>query len=179
MARERYPGERRGLSLFLEDLRPTVAEACGTDSLMAHAIRRALRTGDLHHLRHARSLFNHLPREQRYALSAACVMAVDRGKLPAHALHDGDREPSAYIAFEQQGELPEAQRTDLSLTREPGPASALRAMVRPGTLPSATADGLRRMAGLIEGDRRLRSERCWRDRGRAEDGDVQTPSSPS
>ena len=175
MARERYPGERRGLSLFLEDLRPAVAEACGTDSLMAHAIRRALRTGDLHHLRHARSLFNHLPREQRYALSAACVMAVDRGKLPAHALHEGDPEPSAYVAFEQ----PDAEHNDVALTREERTAGAMLVMVRPGTRPGAAADGLRRIAGLIEDDRRLLSDRYWRDRGRAEDGEVQTPSSPS
>ena len=51
MAREHYPGERRGLSLFLEDLRPAVTRVCGPDSLLLHAIRRALRNGDLDHFR--------------------------------------------------------------------------------------------------------------------------------
>ena len=73
MARERYPGERRGLSLFLEDLLPEALRACGRDAILPHAIRRALRTGDLDHLRHARTIFNHLPPEQRRRLSAACI----------------------------------------------------------------------------------------------------------
>lgn len=73
MARERYPGERRGLSLFLEDLLPAVRRECGQDSILYHAIRRALTSGDLDHLRHARTIFNHLSREQRRALSAAIV----------------------------------------------------------------------------------------------------------
>ena len=74
MASERYPGERRGLGLFLEDLREAAVQVCGPDALLVHAIRRALRSPDLHHLRHARTLFNHLPREQRLRLSAACVV---------------------------------------------------------------------------------------------------------
>jgi hypothetical protein len=76
MARERYPGERRGLSLFLQDLLPEalrVGGGGGCDSILLHAIRRALRSGDLGHLRHARTIFNHLPREQRRQLSAACI----------------------------------------------------------------------------------------------------------
>ena len=73
MARERYPGERRGLSLFLEDLLPEALRACGRDAILTHAIRRALRTGELDHLRHARTIFNHLPREQWRRLSAACI----------------------------------------------------------------------------------------------------------
>ena len=37
-------------------------------------------------------------------------------------------------------------------------------MVSPGTLPSTAADDLRRIAGLIERDRRLLSERYWQRR---------------
>ena len=40
MARERYPGERRGLSLFLEELRPAAARVCGADSLLPESEAR-------------------------------------------------------------------------------------------------------------------------------------------
>ncbi len=105
MARERYPGERRGLSLFLEDLRPAAARLCGPDSLLLHAIRRALRSCDLDHLRHARTIFNHLPREQRHELSAACVAPPDAASPPAHELLErySNREPAPFVSFESTG----------------------------------------------------------------------------
>lgn len=163
MAKERYPGERRGLSLFLEDLRPCAAGICGADSLLVHAIRRALHTGDLDHLRHARTLFNRLPREQRQALSAACVAPAAEPRPAAHELMErySSREPAPFVSFERRGEPGAAARTEISLTHELLPASAVRVMVSPGTLPSAAASDLRRIAGLIERDRRLLSDRYW------------------
>ncbi len=53
----------------------------------------------------------------------------------------------------------------MSLTHELLPHSAVRVLVSPGTLPQTAAAGLRRIADMIEGDRRLLSERHW-DRGR-------------
>jgi hypothetical protein len=111
MARERYPGERRGLSLFLEDLLPEALQACGCHSILPHAIRRALRTGDLDHLRHARTIFNHLPREQRRRLSAACIAGggsarpAERGRCPPNAgtvEHDRHR-PLAERRWRERG----------------------------------------------------------------------------
>lgn len=178
MARERYPGERRGLSLFLEELRPAAASLCGPHALLLHAIRRALRSGDLDHLRHARAIFNHLPREQRHELSAACVAPADAGKPAAHELLErySNREPATFVSFERRGPTSVPHPAEVSLTHELLPASTLRVMVSPGTLPSAAADDLRRIAGLIESDRRLLSERYWRDRT---DDEAQAPSSSS
>lgn len=182
MARERYPGERRGLSLFLEDLRPAAFRLCGPDSLLVHAIRRALRTADLDHLRHARTIFNHLPREQRHELSSACVAPADNPKPPAHELLErySSREPAPFVSFERPGPAARGRPTEVALTHELLPASTIRVMVSPGTLPSAAADDLRRIAGLIESDRRLLSARYWRSRGEpAATGEAQTPSSSS
>lgn len=164
MARERYPGERRGLSLFLDELRPWVAAICGADALLVHAIRRALHSGDLDHLRHARTLFNHLPRDQRQALSAACVTPAAEQRPAAHELLErySDREPEPFISFERRGEDDGTARTEVRLTHELLPASGVRVMVRPGILPSTAASDLRRIAGLIESDRRLLSDRYWR-----------------
>ena len=72
-ASERYPGERQGLTLFLEELQPVVLQQLGRDSLLHHAIRKALRTGRLEALRHARALFNSLPRDDRQSLQAGIV----------------------------------------------------------------------------------------------------------
>lgn len=183
MARERYPGERRGLSLFLDDLRSCAADVCGPASLLVHAIRRALHTGDLDHLRHARTLFNHLPRDQRQALSAACVTPAVERRPRTHELLDrySDREPEPFVSFERRGEGDEAACTEVTLTHELLPASGVRVMVRPGTLPSTAVSDLRRIAGLIESDRRLLSERYWRgrDEDRSCDPAGQAPNSSS
>jgi hypothetical protein len=182
MARERYPGERRGLSLFLEDLRPAVAKLCGPDSLLLHAIRRALHSADLDHLRHARTIFNHLPREQRHELSAACVAKADPASPPAHELLErySNREPVPFVSFERPGAPSPSRTTEVSLTHELLPASTVRVMVSPGTLPSTAADDLRRIAGLIESDRRLLSARYWQGRrDLADAAEAQTPSSSS
>jgi hypothetical protein len=158
------------------------ARLCGADSLLVHAIRRALRSGDLERLRHARTIFNHLPREQRLELSAACVAPGDPATPPAHELLErySNREPSPFVSFESRRAPSPSQPTEVSLTHELLPASAVRVMVSPGTLPSAAADDLRRIARLIESDRRLLSERYWRDRReQSDDEGAQTPSSSS
>jgi hypothetical protein len=164
MARERYPGERRGLSLFLEDLRPAAARLCGTDSILVHAIRRALRSGDLGQL------------------SAACVTHRQEPRPAAHELLErySHRAPKPFVSFESAGQAAPERPALVSLTHELLPASAVRVMVSPGTLPRVAADDLRRIADQIEGDRRLLSERYWRRRGdRRPDEPAQAPSSSS
>jgi hypothetical protein len=172
MARERYPGERRGLGSFLEDLQPVAVEALGADALLCHAIRRALRSGDLEHLRHARTLFNHLPREQRRTLSVALVARSASGAPPRDELLErcARRPPAAFVSFEVIPGSGEPSDTTMSLAHELLAPSALRVLISPGTLPQTAADGLRRIAGMIERDRRLLSERYWRARAGTEAG---------
>ena len=99
MSKERYPGERRGLSIFLEELHPVVVERLGPDHLLHHAIRRAVRSADLDHLRHARTLFNHLPREQRRELSGAMVARSGSSAPPKHEMIEryGRRPPASFV----------------------------------------------------------------------------------
>lgn len=166
MAKERYPGERRGLASFLEDLQPVVAGAIGEDSLLFHAIRRALRSGDLDHLRHARTLFNNLPRERRRELSAAVVARSAAGGPPKHEILEryAQRPPAAFVTFELVPGSGLKDDTSVGLQHELLPPSAVRVLVSPGTLPQTAAEGLRRIAGMIERDRRLLSERHWERR---------------
>lgn len=182
MARERYPGERRGLSLFLEDLRPAAGRVCGLESILVHAIRRALRSGDLDHLRHARTIFNHLPRDQRRELSAACVARSQTSSPPAHELLErySQRAPSTFVSFESTGDAVVDRPASVSLTHELLPASPVRVMVTPGTLPRTAAGDLRRIAAMIERDRRLLSEHYWRRRRDKPDPEpAQAPKSSS
>jgi hypothetical protein len=91
MHEERYPGERRGLKLFLEGLLGAVDELLGRDALLYHRIRTALDRGDLASLRAARQMFNHqdtalkrrlsLAREQRRpkTTTAARLVVTDDG----------------------------------------------------------------------------------------------------
>lgn len=163
MHEERYPGERRGLSLFLESLQPVVARELGSDSLLHHCIRRALRSTTLQQLRHARQMFNNLPREQRTSLS--------RGLVSASAPARGDlleaysrRDPAPFVCFESEPGSAEAAPHAVGLRHELLDASEVRVLVRPGTLPSSAATSLREIADMIEGDRRLLSDRYWRQR---------------
>ncbi len=163
MDQERYPGERRGLRLFLEELLPTLEAAGGSDTLLRHAIRRALATGDLQHFRHARHLFNHLPRKERQALSAA-MLAPRARKVPRREemLETLSRcEPVQAICFETPRESEGRQPVRVELRHELAPPVPLRVTIEPGTLPSVAADGLRRIAAMIEGDRRILSARFW------------------
>lgn len=165
MARERYPGERRGLSLFLEDLLPSVEAACSRDSLIFHAIRRGLRTGDLDHLRHAKNLFNQLPRELRQVLSANIVARSRAVTAPADDAASAypDSSSAPFVSFESDGAASDgAVPTRVTMSREPLPVRKLRVLVTPGTLPKDAASGLREIADMIERDKRLLSERFWR-----------------
>jgi len=172
MPDERYPGERRGLRLFLEELLPAVERTAreAGPSLLRQAIVRALRTGDLLHLRHARQLFNHLPRDRRQALSTAMLRPKAPRPVPTRdQLLDelSRREPRPVVCFEAK--LPSAAATEGSppvrvelrhelLGASPEP---VRVSIEPGTLPSVAADALRRMATMLEADRRLLSARFW------------------
>lgn len=69
--RERYPGERRGLRLFLEGLVDAVDQQLGRDALLYHRIRLALERGDLGSLRAARQMFNHQETTLKRRLSLA------------------------------------------------------------------------------------------------------------
>lgn len=106
MNEERYPGERRGLKLFLEGLLGAVDEHLGRDALLYHRIRIALQRGDLGSLRTARQMFNHqdtalkrrlsLARRDRSAtpLSSARAQDADAGsaaivRLPSPTRGDG------------------------------------------------------------------------------------------
>jgi len=92
-----------------------------------------------------------------------------------------DREPEPFVSFERRGEADGTARTEVTLTHELLPASGVRVMVSPGTLPTTAAGDLRRIADMIENDRRLLSERYWRrgdeDRSRGPAG--QAPNSSS
>jgi len=169
MPDERYPGERRGLRLFLEELLPAV-ERTVTDaaapSLLRQSIVRALRTGELLHLRHARQLFNHLPRDRRQALSVAMLRPKAR-PVPTRDELLGElsrREPAPVVCLETRPSAgsagPPPVRVDLR--HELGaPPAPVRVAIEPGTLPSVAADALRRMASMLEADRRLLSARFW------------------
>lgn len=173
MASEDFPGERQGLCLFLEDLLPAVAELLGEGTLLHHAIRRALRSGGLEHLRHARTLLHNLPSEQRRELAAAISVRSGTSAPPRHELLEryGRRPPAGFVSFEVAPGSGEEDDTKVSLTHELLPHSALRVLVSPGTLPQTAADNLRRIAGMIERDRSLLSERHWENR-RAEGADA-------
>ncbi|HMR32279.1 MAG TPA: hypothetical protein PKA13_18525 [Geminicoccaceae bacterium] len=162
MEEERYPGERRGLTLFLGDLLPVVERALGADSLLAHCARRALRRGGLRDLRHARQIFNSLPRDTRSRLTKALV--VTAGPAPArHELLEvySCREPTPFVCFETQPEAVAARPASVTIRHELLDTGPVTVLVRPGTLPSAAARALREIAALIEDDRRLLSTRFW------------------
>lgn len=157
MQRERYPGEATGLRRFLSGLQPIVERELGTQSLLLHAIRRALRTGSLADLRRARQMFNLLPREHKRALSSGIVEA-GRGTG-----EEAGRSPSGpWIAFDGGASRDPRTPPVIGLAETGGgPEHGIRVLVRPGTLPSVAASALRRIALVIEGDRRLLSERFW------------------
>jgi hypothetical protein len=172
MPDERYPGERRGLRLFLEELLPAVERAAAGDeappSLLRQAIVRALRTGELLHLRHARQLFNHLPREHRQALSVSMLRPKVRPVPTRDELLDelSRREPAAMVCLETRPSSAAVDgtppvRVELRHELEASPVAPVRVAIEPGTLPSVAADALRRMAAMLEADRRLLSARFW------------------
>ncbi len=171
MVEERYPGERRGLTRFLSELEPVVALEMGEASLLLHAIRAALRTGSLARLRHARALFNHLPREVRRDLSEALLHQPPTVPERRTLLAEYARRPAtAVIAFES-GERDRSTPRP-SLRHELGHSAEIRVLLRPGTLPAAAAERLRRIADVIEKNRRMLSSRYWRQRELAFEDDA-------
>ncbi len=165
MTEERYPGERRGLTLFLEDLAPVVASELGESCLLHHAIRAALRSSSLQRLRHARRLFNHLPREVRQRLSEALLRRSPPLPSRESLLADyANRPPAPVIAFESHERQAAEPLPRAELQHELAPSADLRVTIRPGTLPAVAAARLREIADLIERDRRLLSPRFWRER---------------
>lgn len=165
MEEERYPGERRGLTLFLGDLLPVAERELGPDSLLAHSARRALRHTALRYLRHARQIFNTLPREIRSRLTRGIVAGA--GPTPArHELLEAysQRDPTPFVCFEAR-HAPEGQPPmSVAIRHELIESSPVLVLVHPGTLPSGAATALRGIADMIEGDRRLLSDRFWRGR---------------
>lgn len=162
MEEERYPGERRGLTLFLGDLLPVIERELGAECLLAHCARRALRRGALCDLRHARQMFNALARETRSRLTNALVAAT--GPVPAR--HDlletySRREPTPFVCFESYQEPQHPRPASVAIRHELLESSTVLVLVRPNTLPSAAARALREIADMIEDDRRLLSARFW------------------
>jgi hypothetical protein len=83
MVVERYPGECRVLRHFLVELQPVALTSLGRDSMLHHAIRRALAANSLNEMRRARRLFNVLPRALKKSLSDGLVeRAVARQPPP-------------------------------------------------------------------------------------------------
>jgi hypothetical protein len=170
MAEERYPGERRGLGLFLEELLPIVERRGDGLALLRHAIRRALETGELARLRHARQIFNFLPRAERQSLSSALLGARARPTAPAPAGSAAKLEGTAAtvlpaVCFELVRESDARRPLTVGLREEPTAPAPVRVTIAPGTLPSVAADTLRRVAAMIEADRRLLSARFWEQGG--------------
>ncbi len=162
-ASERYPGERQGLSLFLEELQPVVVRQLGTDSLLHHAIRKALQTGRLQALRHARGLFNSLPRDERQTLQAGIVATPEPTPKRERLLDDyGKRQPQPFVTIDSEIGTGADPAPHIALRHELLEDVALRVLIRPGSLPSGVASRLRELADLIDHDRRLLSARYWR-----------------
>lgn len=163
MTQERYPGEQHGLGLFLEELQPVVIRELGRDSLLHHAIRRALATGRLAHLRHARGLFNTLSRELRQTLQAGIVATPEPAPRRERLLDTyGRREPQPFIAIDSEIGRDASPEPQIGLRHELLDDVAVRVLIRPGSLPSGVAGRLREIADLIDHDRRLLSARFWR-----------------
>ncbi len=160
---ERYPGERQGLGLFLEELRPVVHDQLGADSLLYHAIKKALASGRLGALRHARALFNSLPRDERQTLQAGIVASPEPVPKRERLLDDyGRRQPQPFVTIDSDLGSGADPTPQITMRHELLDDVALRVLVRPGSLPSGVASRLREIADLIDQDRRLLSARYWR-----------------
>lgn len=159
---ERYEGERRGLSHFLEEIHPLAEDYLGASHLLVHAIRRALKSDELSHLRHARELFNRLPRPVRQDMSQGIVAYPGPEPAPSEIMHRYQKnQPEAFVSISSSAD-PERDPWRIELAHEMIDAPALRVLIRPGTLPSTAARSLRDIADRLEKDKRLLSKRHWR-----------------
>ncbi len=175
MEDERYPGEQQGLRLFLEEIRPIVEVQFGRQSLLFSAIRKALSQGTLYQLRHARQIFNRLPRSQKQSLSRALV--ARSASIPNQdrlLTHQPSREPAPFVCFERdEGDMGEPE---ISYRHESHSPRDLHVVVQRGILPSAAAASLRLIADTIERDRRVLATHPWSPE---EEDDEKTPSKDS
>jgi len=152
---ERYEGERRGLRNFLRDIRPAADRRLGSDSLLAHAISRALGSDSLEHYRHARDIFNRLTRSERRALSEAVLVAKPAQRVSECTI--GRKTRSLCIESGEACNAAETWRVEL---RDDGVDTAvIQVRVRLGTLPSTAARALREIADLIEVNKSILSNR--------------------
>ncbi|MCB1972290.1 MAG: hypothetical protein H6851_15660 [Geminicoccaceae bacterium] len=164
MDQERYEGEGRGLGCFLEDIAQGVEEQLGRQSILYHALRRALSRRDLKSLRHARDLFNALPRPQRQLLSlSGVVRSVETGDAPEQSAM-GDLPPAAtVICFRTSGDaLYNHRNPPIEVETADGEEPGMRVLIKADTLPKEAACRLREIADMIETDRKLLSTRYWR-----------------
>lgn len=166
MGSERYPGEQSSLALFLESLLPIASDELGDESLLVCSVRRALRTRRLDHLRHARQLFNFLPRSLKQKLSRSMIApSHGDGSEPSEQGGVSDRDRGEFICFRADATgVTGAATGDVGAQLQDD--DALCVVIRPDTLPTDAADRLRRIADLIATDRRLLSHRFWRGRPR-------------
>lgn len=165
---ERYEGERRGLRSFLGDIGPAVELRLGHRSMLAHAISRALRSDALAHYRHAREIFNRLPRNERLALSKAMMVTPTEGVPQGKDAHNT---MALCIESAHPTDAGEAWRVEL---RDGGiDLATVQVRVRLGTLPSTAARSLREIADLIEENRSILSNRQRRLRGADDEIDAE------
>ena len=173
MSSERYVGERRALWHFLSELQPLVVEALGEDSMLRHRIKRALKSGDLEMLRHARRMFHSHPDKLKRQLMRGLFEGTAAGaELPA-ALPDEALLPPSDAADQPPGTarvvrfdaIPAASEEDVTLSvdldTQKGGAAPIQVMIKPGTLPRSAAESLRQVADWIEYDRRMLSPQYW------------------
>lgn len=173
MSSERYVGERRALWHFLSELQPLVVEALGEDALLRHRIDRALKTGDLDMLRHARRIFhNHPDGLKRQLMRGIFEGTTAGGELPATLPDEAvplstggeSRTPDAprMVRFDA---FPAASEKEVALSVEldtgKGGAAPVQVMIKPGTLPRSAVETLRQVADWIEHDRRMLSSQHW------------------
>jgi hypothetical protein len=178
MARERYPGESRGLRLFLNEIRVPVEHELGRDALLLHAIRRALRSTSLDELRRARRLFNRLPSAAKQAIARGLVERQAAAEIDRDRLLEtySTREAAPFVCFEGGMAGRRSERPTVAMRHELLERRPLRVMVEPGSLPTSVARQLRVIADLIESNRRLLSHHHWRAVARPtvddEDGEI-------
>ena len=161
---ERYPGEHDSLSRFLIGLEPAIAEVVGDHHLLLHAVKRALRRRKLVHLRHARDIFNALPKRIRDELSSQLIESSDH--LDELIDHEDEEDTTSIIRFETSQESPSVQVTRQRSPHVPGDPlpSDIAVDIQSGTLPSIAAAKLRLIACRIETDKTVLSSRRWQGR---------------
>lgn len=159
---ERYRGERRGLACFLGEMHPLVAELLGPEHLLLRAIDRAQASQQLQHLRHARQLFNRLPRDVRQQLTQQIVTQPEPAVTKPEPDYNHPK-PAACLSISSTHEASSDGPWRIELSHEWDDPPALRVLIKAGTLPSTAARSLRDIADRLEQDKQLLSKHHWRD----------------